>query len=247
MSAHRPPGDATASHPSSDDDVRVLVVEDTATVAELIRRSLEAGGMGVHIVGDLAGARTRLRADTPDVVVLDVELPDGSGLDLLRDGTVGGALPVVVLSSRDEELDRVLGLELGADDYMVKPFFPRELSTRVRRAARRAGFGKAPPTTLDFGALVIDAASREVTVEGTLVSLTDREFDLLFHLAASPRQVFDRAELLREVWRSSPDWQTTKTVTEHIRRIRHKIEQDPARPSWIVTVGRAGYRFEPDG
>ena len=244
MSAARPPGGGTPSHPSS--GLRVLVVEDTATVAELVRHSLETAGMDVDVEGDLAGARRRLGADSPDVVVLDVELPDGSGLDLLRDGTVGGAVPVVVLSSREEELDRVLGLELGADDYMVKPFFPRELATRVRRAADRANVG-VPPTRLEFGELVIDAASREVIVGGTLVSLTDREFEVLAHLASSPRQVFDRTELLRDVWRSSPEWQSPKTVTEHIRRIRRKIDPDPDRPRWVVTVGRAGYRFEPDG
>ena len=229
----------------SADRLRVLVIEDTATVAEQIRHSLESAGMAVESVGDLAGARNRLRAGGPDVVVLDVELPDGSGLDLLRDGTVGGRLPVVVLSSRQEELDRVLGLELGADDYMIKPFYPRELATRVRRAAGRGATTGAPAAPLHFGDLVIDGAAREVLVSGSRIAFTDREFDLLVHLASAPRQVFDRSELLQQVWRSSPEWQSPKTVTEHIRRIRHKIEDDPAQPRWIVTVGRAGYRFEP--
>jgi two-component system phosphate regulon response regulator PhoB len=220
---------------------RVLVVEDTASVAELIRHSLESEGLDVEVVATLGDARSWLATDVADVVVLDIELPDGSGLDLLRDRTAGADVPVVILSGRHGEMDRVGGLELGAEDYVVKPFFPRELATRVRRAAARAS---RLPAALDFGGLRIDVGSREVVVDGDAVGLTKREFDLLVHLAASPRHVFHRDELLRSVWASSPEWQSAKTVTEHIRRVRRKIDVD-GTASWIATVGRSGYRFEP--
>lgn len=223
--------------------IRVLVVEDSVPVAALVRRSLEAEGFIVELAEDLKGARTSLASDQPpDVVVLDVELPDGSGLELLRDKTPGASVPIVVLSSRQEELDRVLGLELGAEDYVVKPFLPRELATRVRRAAGRPR--PEPVQRLDFGEVVIDLGRREVQIVGRQVGeLTNREFDLLAHLAKSSGRVVSREELMRDVWHSSPEWQTPKTVTEHVRRVRQKIEQDPLNPSLIVTVGRAGYRW----
>lgn len=225
--------------------LRVLVVEDTASTAELIRRALESDDMQVTITTCLEDARTYLAAHAPDAMVLDVELPDGSGLDLLRDPRLGGTAPAVVLSSRQTEDDRVSGLKAGAEDYVVKPFYPRELATRVRRAADRERGERAPrQTILDFGALRLSLASREVFVEDQPIELTDREFELLAHLASYPRRVFSRAELLREVWDSSPEWQTPKTVTEHVRRIRAKIEADATEPRWVVTVGRAGYRFE---
>lgn len=225
--------------------LRVLVVEDIASTAELIRRALESDGMQVTITACLEDARTYLAAHAPDAMVLDLELPDGSGLDLLRDPRLGATAPAVVLSSRQTEDDRVSGLQAGAEDYVVKPFYPRELATRVRRAAdRERGERAVRQAILDFGALKVNLASREVFVEDEPIELTDREFDLLAHLASFPRRVFSRAELLREVWDSSPEWQTPKTVTEHVRRIRTKIEEDASEPRWVVTVGRAGYRFE---
>lgn len=224
--------------------IRVLVVEDSTDIARLIRISLEDEGMVVRHVGDLAAARERLSADPPDVAVVDVQLPDGSGFDLLRERGATFQVPIVILSSLGGESDKVLGLELGADDYMVKPFYPRELATRVRRASTR---GPATPAShLVFDGLEIDLASREVTVDDAAVSLTTKEFDLLAHLAASPRTVFSREALLREVWNSSPEWQSPSTVTEHVRRLRQKVEADPSSPRRIVTVGRAGYRLEPD-
>lgn len=224
--------------------IRVLIVEDEDDIATLIRMALEADGMTVRHVIDLAGARQRLMTDTPDVMVLDVNLPDGSGLDLLREPDRVDGVPVLILSGQQQESDKVLGLELGAEDYVVKPFYPRELATRVRRAATRRLVTTA--SRLVLGGMVIDLASREVEVGGTLVSLTTKEFDLLAHLASSPRSVFSRHTLLREVWDSSPEWQSPATVTEHVRRLRQKIETDPGRPRRIVTVGRAGYRLEPD-
>lgn len=227
--------------------LQVLVVEDTPAVAELVRRALEADRMTVEVAVDLGSARRSLTEHVPDVVVLDVELPDGSGIDLLRDPRYGAIAPVVVLSSRQGEGDRLAGLDAGAEDYVVKPFYPRELAARVRRAAGRRAAGRAPrPIELTFDGLTIDLGSRAVHVRGAPIELTDREFDLLAHLATFPRRMFSRAELLRDVWNSSPEWQTSKTVNEHIRRIRRKIEAEPSRPRWIVTVGRAGYRFDPD-
>lgn len=225
--------------------IRVLVVEDTDDTATLIRIALEADGMTVRRAADLGGARQSLASERPDVIVVDVHLPDGSGLDLVRKQATTTPVPVVVLSSSDAEIDRVLGLELGADDYMVKPFFPRELATRVRRAATRQP-AKTQGARVVLDGLLIDLDSREVAVDGASVSLTTREFDLLAHLAASPRTVFSRHDLLRDVWGSSPEWQSAATVTEHVRRLRQKVEPNPRRPQRIVTVGRAGYRLEPN-
>lgn len=223
--------------------LKALVVEDSGPVAALVRRSLETDGFVVELVTDLQGARASLAAEHgPDVVVLDIELPDGSGLELLREAPGGPAVPIVVLSSRQEELDRVLGLELGAEDYVIKPFLPRELATRVRRAAGRPR--PEPAARLMFGDVVVDLAKREVEVSGRPVDgLTRREFDLVAHLARSSGRVVSRDELMRDVWHSSAEWQTPKTVTEHVRRVRQKIEHDPLNPSLIVTVGRAGYRW----
>ena len=223
--------------------IRVLVVEDSGPVSALVRRSLESEGFIVEVVADLKSARASLvAAQPPDVVVLDVELPDGSGLELLRESPGGPPVPIVVLSSRQEEIDRVVGLELGAEDYVVKPFLPRELATRVRRAAGRPRPERAQ--RMEFGDVVIDLGKREVEVAGRQVSgLTRREFDLLAHLASSAGRVVSRDELMRDVWHSSSEWQTPKTVTEHVRRVRQKIEEDPLNPSRIVTVGRSGYRW----
>lgn len=235
-----------STSPDERTPLQVLVVEDTPDIAEVVRRALVADGMQVHLASTLAEARRRLSKGELDVVVLDVELPDGSGLDLLRDPRFGTVAPVVVLSSRQTEDDRLAGLGAGAEDYVVKPFFPRELAARVRRAATRQYEDRsARPDVLTFDGLEIDLGAREVRVGGATVDLTDRELDLLAHLATFPRRVFSRGELLRIVWDSSPDWQTPKTVTEHVRRIRQKIEQAPRDPRWIVTVGRVGYRFEP--
>ncbi|MBW3537011.1 MAG: response regulator transcription factor [Actinobacteria bacterium] len=223
--------------------LRVLVVEDSAPVGDLVRRSLESEGFLVDVATDLRSARAALTAARPDVMVLDVELPDGSGLELLR-ASEGPSVPIVVLSSRREEIDRVIGLELGAEDYVIKPFLPRELATRVRRAATRPR--PEPVRSLDFGDIVIDLARRQVHIFGRLVELTPREFDLLAHLAGSAGRVCSREELLRDVWHSSREWQSAKTVTEHIRRLRQKIEPDALQPVLIVTVGRAGYRWTPE-
>ena len=156
-----------------------------------------------------------------------------------------GDIPVILLTARTEETDRVLGLDLGADDYVVKPFSPRELVARVRSVLRRATPSTATPEILDFGGLVIDEQAREVSIDGKSIEMTPKEFDLIAFLARSPRQVFSRGQLLEQVWDSSSEWQDPATVTVHIRRIRTKIEADPKEPRWLTTVWGVGYRFEP--
>lgn len=221
--------------------MRVLVVEDAAPTRAVIVAALVAAGFAVEEAADADTARRCLSAQAPDVVVLDIVLPDGSGLDLLREIARGAGTPVVMLSSRTDEFDRVLGLELGAEDYVPKPFYPRELVARVAKAAKR---GTTVPARLEFACTVVNVMSREVLVRGEPLEMTAREFDLLVHLASNPRKAFSRNDLLREVWRSSSDWQSERTVTEHVRRLRQKLEPDPARPRLIVTVAGVGYRFD---
>lgn len=222
--------------------MQVLVVEDVEDVRTVVVGALVSEGFDTDEAPDAGSAQERLRLRPPDVVVLDIGLPDRSGLDLLRDIAQRNGPPVVLLSGRGDELDRVLGLELGADDYVVKPFSPRELAVRVRRVATRRPRRSA---VLVFGDLTVDLDSREVLLKGHPVALTDREFTLLAHLVSAPRRVFSRDELLREVWHSSPEWQSPRTVNEHVRRLRAKVEDDPRRPRRITTVGNAGYRFDP--
>lgn len=225
---------------------RVLVVDDEPTVREVVVGYLRRDGHDVSEAADGPNALRLLDAEEFDLVVLDMMLPGVNGLDILRHVRSAGDMPVIMLTARSEESDRVAGLELGADDYVVKPFSPRELAARVNGVLRRAA--PKPPAAadrLEFDGLVIDQRSREVVLAGDLVELTPKEFDVLAHLAAAPRQVFSRADLLRDVWQSSPEWQDPATVTVHVRRIRNKIEPDPENPRWITTVWGVGYRFEP--
>jgi DNA-binding response OmpR family regulator len=224
----------------------VLVVDDEPTVREVVAGYLRRDGHQVSEAEDGPSALRLLETEDFDLVVLDMMLPGVNGLDILRRIRSMGDMPVIMLTARSEESDRVAGLELGADDYVVKPFSPRELAARVNGVLRRST-PKAASTspTLEFEGLVIDNRSREVRLDGELVEMTPKEFDVLAHLAGSPRQVFSRADLLRDVWQSSPDWQDSATVTVHVRRIRNKIESDPEKPRWITTVWGVGYRFEP--
>jgi DNA-binding response OmpR family regulator len=177
-------------------------------------------------------------------VVLDLMLPSVDGLSVLRELRHAGSTPVVVVSARGDEDDRIRGLQLGADDYVAKPFSPREVVARVGSVLRRAG-AVATFGTLRFGDVEVEPAVREVRRAGTVVELTRREFDLLVHLARSPRQVFSRGQLLAAVWDSSPEWQDPATVTVHIGHLRHKLEDDPGRPRHLITVRGVGYRFDP--
>ncbi len=225
---------------------KVLVVDDEPTVREVVVGYLRRDGHEVAEAGDGHTALELLDSDPPDLVVLDMMLPGVNGLDILRRVRAVSSIPVIMLTARAEESDRVAGLELGADDYVVKPFSPRELAARVNGVLRRTnGRVEEQPATLTFDGLHIEPLSREVTMDGTIVEMTPKEFDVLLFLASSPRQVFSRAQLLESVWQSSPDWQDPATVTVHVRRIRNKIEGDPEHPRWITTVWGVGYRFEP--
>ena len=227
----------------------VLVVDDEPMVLEVVARYLELDGHCVHQARDGDAAMEWLSGNDPVLVVLDVMLPGVDGLTILRAIREKGDVPVVLLTARAEEIDRVVGLELGADDYVVKPFSPRELAVRIRNLLRRTnGAGTGAGTNvkaLHFDGLDVDSAAREVIVDGHVVVLTPKEFDLLHHLASSPRQVFSRNQLLDAVWSSSPDYQDPATVTVHVGRLRQKIETDPEHPRWITTTWGVGYRFEP--
>ena len=226
---------------------RVLVVDDSVEARQMTRRALESDGFAVEEAEDGASALELLRDRPPDLVLLDLAMPGMSGLEVLTQIRRLGTLPVMVLSGRGEESERVLALEVGADDYVVKPFLVRELPARIRSILRRSGSpaAAAPPAQLDFGSLVIRLPEREVLLDGALLETTPREFDLIAKLASIPRRVFPREELLRDVWGSAPDWQDPATVTEHVRRLRRKIETDAEHPRWIQTVRGVGYRFEP--
>lgn len=224
----------------------MLVVDDEPTVREVVVGYLRRDGHDVSVAADGHAAIALLDTQPFDLVVLDMMLPGVNGLDILRRIRSAGDMPVIMLTARAEESDRVAGLELGADDYVVKPFSPRELAARVNGVLRRAApRPRVADARLEFGGLVIDSRSREVHLDGALIDMTPKEFDVLAHLAASPRQVFSRADLLRDVWQSSPEWQDSATVTVHVRRIRNKIEVDPENPRRITTVWGVGYRFEP--
>lgn len=223
---------------------RVLVVDDEPMVLEVVTSYLERDGFQVVTASNGAEALQALEEAKPDLLVLDVMLPEIDGFDLLARIRRDSDMPVILLTARTEEPDRVLGLELGADDYVVKPFSPRELAARVRTVLRRSQ-PKRGETPLDFGELKIDSVTREVVLDGEVVPTTPKEFDLIAYLAASPRQVFSRSQLLEHVWDSSADYQDPSTVTVHIRRLRQKLEVDAENPRWLQTVWGVGYRFEP--
>jgi DNA-binding response OmpR family regulator len=221
---------------------RILLVDDEPRIREVVAGYLERDGYRVQTAPDGTSARRFLSEFKPDLVVLDLMLPQVSGLDILAEIRRRGDLPVIVLTARAEETDRVAGLELGADDYVVKPFSPRELVARVRTVLRRAG-PKPPSDPVSFDGVEVDLRRRVATVDGNQVELTAREFDLLAFLVAHARQVFSRGTLLEQVWDSSAEWQDPATVTVHVRRLRQKIEADPQNPRWIQTVWGVGYRF----
>ncbi len=224
---------------------RILVVDDEPMVREVVVAYLEREGFDVVEASTGTAALDSVAERRPDLIVLDIMLPEIDGFSVLTELRRSGDVPVILLTARTEEPDRVLGLELGADDYVVKPFSPRELVARVRSVLRRSGGAPVAAEILDFGDLRIDEQTREVYVAGKLVEMTPKEFDLIAFLAKSPRQVFSRGQLLEQVWDSSPDWQDPSTVTVHVRRLRRKIESDPEAPRWITTVWGVGYRFEP--
>ena len=241
----------------SDTDLpgRIVVVDDDPTVADVVGRYLARDGHIVECVHDGQEALRRIAEQRPDLVVLDLMLPGMSGLEVCRRLRERWPVPVVMLTALGDETDRLAGFEIGADDYVTKPFSPRELAMRVRSVLRRAraaaltrwpdeadGPLPGPPVITDAD-LVVNLAAHEVRVGGRLVPLTSREFDLLVFLLRHPRQAFTRDQLLSEVW----GWTfgDTSTVTVHVRRLREKLEEDPTVPRRIVTVWSVGYRYEP--
>jgi DNA-binding response OmpR family regulator len=222
------------------------VVEDEPSIAEVVALYLRRAGYDVLSAGDGEEAMEVLAGATPDLVVLDLMLPRVDGYEVTRRLRALGDTPIIMLTARKSEADRIAGLEMGADDYVVKPFSPQELVSRVRAVLRRASSPASAPeeAALEFDGLTIDPVSRSVLVHGEERALTVKEFDLLATLARRPRQVFNRDRLLELVW-GSADYIDPSTVTVHVRRVREKIEEDPSQPRFITTVWGVGYRFEP--
>ncbi len=222
----------------------VLVVDDEPVVRDVVARYLRRDGFAVAEAGDGETARRLIEERDPGLVVLDVMLPGVDGLELCRWIRARSDVPVILLTARVEESDRIVGLELGADDYVTKPFSPRELSARVRAVLRRTNGPAARAEQRTYGDLVVDGGSREVTRAGERVALTAREFELLWFLSSHPRLAFSRDQLMDRVWGHATAVDTG-TVTVHVRRLREKIEADPANPVHVHTVWGVGYRFDP--
>jgi two-component system response regulator ResD len=225
----------------------ILIVDDEPTIVEVVELYLRREGFRVLTAGDGAAALSAVQQERPDLIVLDLMLPGMSGLDVTRQLRADGALPIIMLTARGEETDRVVGLELGADDYVTKPFSPRELVARVKAVLRRTQPTPAPEPSasnvIAMGGLRLDAAARTVTLDGQPIGLTAREFDLLLFLMQHPDQVFTREQLLDNVWGYTFATDMS-TVTVHIRRLREKIERDPTNPTFLQTVWGVGYKFE---
>ena len=228
----------------------ILVVDDEASVVEVVSLYLKREGFQVETAADGQRALAAIAAQLPALIVLDLMLPEVDGIDILRRlrQDQDSDVPVIMLTARGQETDRIYGLELGADDYVVKPFSPAELVARVKAVLRRtvdeesvAEGGERP---LQFSHLTIDHKTRLVTIRGRELELTATEFDLLWFMANHPRQVFKRDQLLENVWGFS-EYLDPSTVTVHIRRLREKIEEDPSQPTWLLTVWGVGYKFEP--
>jgi two-component system alkaline phosphatase synthesis response regulator PhoP len=230
-----------------------LVVDDDDGVRTAVTWALEADGFEVLAVDNGLAAMNAIESAAPVLAVLDLSLPGLGGLDILRHVRADEArdgrwkLPIIVLSGRDSETDRIVGLDLGADDYLVKPFSPGELAARARSLLRRSGdpgAGSRTPFSPSGTGVEVDRVSRSVWVDGELVDLAAKEFDLLAYLVEHPRRACRRSELLHAVWSSDSGWQNEATVTEHVYRLRLKIEPDPQRPRWLRTVRAVGYRWE---
>ncbi len=227
-------------------EMTVLVVEDEPSISEVVSLYLSRAGFQVMVAGDGLAAKAMLERGLPDLVVLDLMLPKLGGLELTRWLRLQGDVPIIMLTARREEADRIAGLEMGADDYVVKPFSPQELVSRVKAVLRRA----RPPAVgaqeqaLVFDDIRIDPQTRLVEMNGDEKILTAKEFDLLWVLARHPRQVFSRDQLLERVWGLS-EYIDPSTVTVHMRRLREKVEPNPSDPKHILTVWGVGYKFEP--
>jgi two-component system, OmpR family, response regulator ResD len=228
----------------------ILIVDDEPTIVEVVQLYLQREGFAVAIATDGQAALESVARRRPDLIVLDLMLPQVDGLEIIRRVRSSGTLPIIMLTARGEETDRVVGLELGADDYVTKPFSPRELVARVKAVLRRAQASdqssRSGNDAISAGPLRIDPASRKVTLAGRELNLTAREFDLLIFMTRHPGQVFTREQLLDQVW-GFAFASDASTVTVHIRRLREKIEQDPTAPQFLLTVWGVGYKFEAPG
>ena len=230
-------------------DDRILVVDDDQEITKLLEKFLSNEGYQVAVASNGSGALAAASANEPELVLLDIVLGSEDGREVLRELRLISDVPVIFLTGRGLETERIAGLKLGADDYIVKPFSLGEVSARIETVLRRSGVNtrqhqiEAPD--ISYGDLQINENTHEVRLAGELLDLTSKEFSLLSFIAATPRQVYTRAQLLEHVWASSSEWQNEATVTEHIRRLRAKIEADADHPKWIKTVRGVGYRFEP--
>lgn len=225
----------------------ILVVEDEASIAEVVSLYLKRAGYDVQIASDGKQAMSMFERLMPDFVILDLMLPEVDGLSLTRWLRDRSNVPIIMLTARREEIDRIAGLEMGADDYVVKPFSPQELVSRVRAVMRRLGREQAEAESeraLSFEGLSIDPLSRVVKVQESEVELTAKEFDMLYLLTQHPKQVFTREQLLDRVW-GGAQYIDPGTVTVHVRRLREKLELDPSHPTRLLTVWGVGYKFEP--
>lgn len=222
----------------------VVIVDDDRDMRQSIRAVLEGDGFRVTPMAEGEPLLAMLPERHPDLVILELVLPGVQGLEVLRQLQNQGRIPAIVVSSKGSETDRIVGLEMGADDYLAKPFSPRELLARAHAVLRRTTH-QCPCDTLEYDGFRIDLSCRDVVVDGEEIELTSLEFNLLAFLATSPRQVFSRETLLDRVWGSSSEWQTAATVSEHIHRLRRKLELDATSPRRIETLRGAGYRFVP--
>jgi two-component system, OmpR family, response regulator RegX3 len=234
-----------ASSPMSTDPTRILVVEDEESLAESVRYNLEREGYGVRVAGDGRRALERFRSDEPSLVILDLMLPEISGLDLCRTIRAESDVPIIMVTAKDSEADRVAGLELGADDYVTKPFSMRELISRVRANLRRARQAVAPEASeemLTGGRVQMDVGRHEVSVGGASVDLPPKEFELLEAFLRRKGRLLTREYLIEEIW--GPDYfGDTRTLDVHIKRLRRKVERDPHLPEHLQTVRGLGYKF----
>ena len=225
---------------------KILVVEDDRDLCELLEYNLSRSGYQVQTAGRVSTAKEALNQARPDLVVLDVMLPDGDGFDFCRELRADQAMrgvPILFLTARSQEIDKVLGLEIGGDDYITKPFSPRELLARVKAHLRRGAPPPEPARAKQAGPLSIDTTSHEVTLRGEPITLTATEYKLLEFFFSSPGRVFSREQLLQAIWGDSTHV-TPRNVDVHIRRLRERIEEEPENPKWIRTVRGFGYRFD---
>ena len=221
-----------------------LVVDDDADARATAAAAIAPAGYGVIEATNAEQALEAIRAQSVDVVILDLGLPGRNGLDLLLSLRQYSDVPVVIVSATTDPTTRVAAFRFGADDFLVKPIFPAELTARVSTVLRRT-HGASRVQIFNFGELSFDNEARELRRGGELIELTPKEYELLHFFVSNPRQVFSRAQILERVWNSSAEWQQVSTVTEHVRKLRLKIEDDAANPRWILTIRNIGYRFDP--